>query len=952
MANPSSKTVLTATVSQAMGMSADTNLETAHWRCAELCTGFNGACTGLNDSALFLSPASYNFAADGCGNSGIHLLKPSSDYVACKTKIALLNLFGTIQFSLVIRPGVMVPGVTYHFELAASDTVGAEGTASVSIMVNRPPRAGSILCANMDNPHADVADAATICSGTGGVDKFEFRAGDWSDEDSPLKFLFSATDIAVAMGAGATVAGAAFRALQPDWSYSNSAVAKLAGSTGSGSVKTLVRVRVADVYGAASGIDAGVELLPKPVLSIEAQEAAQAEATADIAGLLVEARGGEALMAITLSAAALNQLDSRRRLAQSVSDSEGSSSAGNSSRSSQSSFRARLLNSTISTRRMLELSVEAVEAQARVAQLLSDDPAGDLQVGEHLAVLGLVAEMSGDLQLATASAVGSDSGTGASVGGGGGGGNGGSSIAGVAPVLMTEALSNLVDRGLLNGMRATANDTLALIHAALGNITAAQLADHAADEEPEHVVSASIQLSAQKLSAWRLEEGSAFQLPSTSKDGVGAKFSLPPGLSAELELGAFAGVGAGAVQMQGVRWTSDPFTDADVNLGEAGKSAQLQSAVSSLLLRTDGGSEIEVQNLSKPLAIDLEMLKLPTDLILANALKANGASANLSSNSPPASSLGSPFLARRKTVVCEPHFAGNVTAAGCPAFSADGAYSGNVVYECPGNNSQALEVVLKCDRVAVECVWWDSGAAAGEGGWSTEGCQWAHRNSTVQRCMCNHLTDFSTRLRRVGGRAERVINANFLNEIQDSPLALAMFLSAYSLFVLLFVAAKRRDDQNERARFADIQRLVVASSAERQEELALLGFVSDRDVAAQVASRQMSLHDLLKSYERELGDALKSVVQLSRVSNRSNVVGGSAAESTVVTHTPRSASANEEENDGKEAHGGADLEYGLAYDRQHKEKLLVTERQRAKELGLQLTRGYRTLQTVSGFQRH
>ena len=66
------------------------------------------------------------------------------------------------------------------------------------------------------------------------------------------------------------------------------------------------------------------------------------------------------------------------------------------------------------------------------------------------------------------------------------------------------------------------------------------------------------------------------------------------------------------------------------------------------------------------------------------------------------------------------------------------------------------------------------------------GSGWSHS----ARCLCTHLTDFSTRLKRVRGRVKHVITANPFKEVKDSWLALLMFGSAYGMFVLLFLALK------------------------------------------------------------------------------------------------------------------------------------------------------------------
>ncbi|KAG7379835.1 hypothetical protein PHYPSEUDO_008082 [Phytophthora pseudosyringae] len=77
---------------------------------------------------------------------------------------------------MLLNEGKLTPGVSYKFQLNATDSSGQMGSATITVMVNSPPSSGTL--------------SATPSLGYALEDKFSVLASNWVDEDLPLKYTF------------------------------------------------------------------------------------------------------------------------------------------------------------------------------------------------------------------------------------------------------------------------------------------------------------------------------------------------------------------------------------------------------------------------------------------------------------------------------------------------------------------------------------------------------------------------------------------------------------------------------------------------------------------------------------------------------------------------------------------------------------------------------------------
>ncbi|KAL3659357.1 hypothetical protein V7S43_015628 [Phytophthora oleae] len=77
---------------------------------------------------------------------------------------------------MLLSEGKLTPGVSYKFQLNATDSSGQTGSATLTVVANSPPSSGSL--------------SVTPSVGYALEDKFSVLASDWVDEDLPLKYTF------------------------------------------------------------------------------------------------------------------------------------------------------------------------------------------------------------------------------------------------------------------------------------------------------------------------------------------------------------------------------------------------------------------------------------------------------------------------------------------------------------------------------------------------------------------------------------------------------------------------------------------------------------------------------------------------------------------------------------------------------------------------------------------
>ncbi|GMF24621.1 unnamed protein product [Phytophthora lilii] len=82
----------------------------------------------------------------------------------------------TGRLTMLLNEGTLTPGVSYKFQLSATDSSGQIGLATMTVVANSPPSSGTLT--------------ATPSVGYALEDKFSVLASDWVDEDLPLKYTF------------------------------------------------------------------------------------------------------------------------------------------------------------------------------------------------------------------------------------------------------------------------------------------------------------------------------------------------------------------------------------------------------------------------------------------------------------------------------------------------------------------------------------------------------------------------------------------------------------------------------------------------------------------------------------------------------------------------------------------------------------------------------------------
>jgi len=154
------------------------------------------------------------------------------------------------NLNAVINLGILTAGSTYVFQLTATDDSRAQGYSNIQIVVNMPPRSGTISCFPAQGYVLETS--------------FKLALLNWVDDasDYPLSFLFLYSyGTYVAGNAATALAGASAKALL--------ATSLPLGSASENNFISVVGV-VADQYGGSANATSVVTVLPIAVTSVSA----------------------------------------------------------------------------------------------------------------------------------------------------------------------------------------------------------------------------------------------------------------------------------------------------------------------------------------------------------------------------------------------------------------------------------------------------------------------------------------------------------------------------------------------------------------------------------------------------------------------------------------------------------------------------------------------------------
>ncbi|KAG1686220.1 hypothetical protein DVH05_007058, partial [Phytophthora capsici] len=149
------------------------------------------------------------------------------------------SIFAVPQGRLVmlLSEGKLIPGVSYKFQLNATDSSGQIGSATLIVVANSPPSSGSL--------------SVTPPVGYALEDKFSVVASDWVDEDLPLKYTFKYIKGSAYSGESEIALGAS----TPDALF----VSQLGLGGGNNNTITLV-VYVQDALGASTRVTKEIQV--------------------------------------------------------------------------------------------------------------------------------------------------------------------------------------------------------------------------------------------------------------------------------------------------------------------------------------------------------------------------------------------------------------------------------------------------------------------------------------------------------------------------------------------------------------------------------------------------------------------------------------------------------------------------------------------------------------------
>jgi hypothetical protein len=187
--------------------------------------------------------------------------------------------------SMVIRPGALAPGASYVLQLSATDAVGAVGSANASIRTSSPARDG----------WADVSPASGVALST----PFVLTAAGWSADADELPLTFSADYFVDSPAPAVSLTGGAFQA-------SPAITVQLpAGLAAAGNVITL-RLTVRSAFGATVSVNASAIVTWPAFEDAAAATAFVDDATARAAAALQSGDSSSALQVVGGLAALLN----------------------------------------------------------------------------------------------------------------------------------------------------------------------------------------------------------------------------------------------------------------------------------------------------------------------------------------------------------------------------------------------------------------------------------------------------------------------------------------------------------------------------------------------------------------------------------------------------------------------------------------------------------------------
>ncbi|KAG3237801.1 hypothetical protein PI124_g17218, partial [Phytophthora idaei] len=153
------------------------------------------------------------------------------------------------RLMMLVSEGKLTPGVSYKFQLNATDSSGQTGSATITVVVNSPPSSGSL--------------SVTPAVGCALEDKFSVLVSDWVDEDLPLKYTFKYIKGATYSGENEIALGAS----TPDALF----LSQLGLGGGDNNTVTLV-VYVQDALGATTRVTKEIQV--KPMVVAAANQAA------------------------------------------------------------------------------------------------------------------------------------------------------------------------------------------------------------------------------------------------------------------------------------------------------------------------------------------------------------------------------------------------------------------------------------------------------------------------------------------------------------------------------------------------------------------------------------------------------------------------------------------------------------------------------------------------------
>ncbi|ETM39411.1 hypothetical protein L914_14437, partial [Phytophthora nicotianae] len=153
------------------------------------------------------------------------------------------------RLMMLLSEGKLTPGVSYKFQLNATDSSGQTGSAMITVVANSPPSSGSLT--------------VTPAIGYALEDTFSLLASDWVDEDLPLKYTFKYIKGATYSGENEIALGASV----PDALFQS----QLGQGGGDNNTVTLV-VYVQDALGATTRVTKEIQV--KPMVVAAADQAA------------------------------------------------------------------------------------------------------------------------------------------------------------------------------------------------------------------------------------------------------------------------------------------------------------------------------------------------------------------------------------------------------------------------------------------------------------------------------------------------------------------------------------------------------------------------------------------------------------------------------------------------------------------------------------------------------